>query len=57
MGSLSEKFKLDGNRSASIAVVLQTVRGIARWLAGFFTLTKEDRSKAGIYRGGQGRSG
>ena len=57
MGSLSEKFKLDGNRFASIAVVLQTVRGIARWLAGFFTLTKEDRSKAGIYRGGQGRSG
>jgi hypothetical protein len=26
-------------------------------LAGFFTLTEEERAKAGIYRGGEGRNG
>ena len=57
MDSLFDKYQLDGNRAASISVVLQTVRGFARWLVGFFIITEEDRSKAGIYRGGQGRGG
>ena len=45
----------DGNRSGSFLAVLRIVQVFARRLIGFFTLTEEDRLKAGIYRGGEGR--
>jgi hypothetical protein len=35
--------------------VSKTVRGIFRWLLGLVVLTDEERTKAGIYRGGEGR--
>jgi hypothetical protein len=34
-----------------------SVLDLARRLIGFFMLTDEDRRKAGIYRGGEGRDG
>ena len=34
---------------------MQTVKGFFRRLAGFFTLTEEERLQAGIQVGGQGR--
>jgi hypothetical protein len=34
---------------------LQTVRGFIRRLIEFFSFTEEDRRKAGIYVGGDGR--
>jgi hypothetical protein len=49
------KYKSDGTRSGLFLAGLQTVRSIARWLIGFFTLTEADRLKAGIYLGGEGR--
>ncbi|MGA2489799.1 MAG: hypothetical protein ABSF99_06375 [Anaerolineales bacterium] len=51
----SDKYKLYGNRSGPFLAVLQTVSGLVRRLTGFFMLTEEDRSKAGIYSGGEGR--
>jgi hypothetical protein len=50
----ADKYKSDGNRAGPFLAVLQTVRGIAGWLIGFFTLTEADRLKAGIYVGGKG---
>ena len=37
--------------------VWQTLRSFLSRLIGFFLLTKEERSKAGIYLGGEGRDG
>jgi hypothetical protein len=51
----ADKFKSDTNRLGPFSAVLQTGLGIVRWLIGFFTLTEEDRLKAGIYLGGEGR--
>ena len=45
----------DGNRADPFFAISQTVRGFVRRLIGIFTLTEEDRSKAGIYLGGEGR--
>jgi hypothetical protein len=42
-----------GNRP--FLTVLRTVSGLFRRLIGIFTLTEDDRSKAGIYLGGEGR--
>jgi hypothetical protein len=50
-----DKYKSDGNRSGSFLAVLRVVRGLVRRLNGIFILTEEDRSKAGIYLGGEGR--
>ncbi len=47
--------KSDGKRSGPFLAVLRTVQGFIRRLIGFFTLTEEERLKAGIYRGGGGR--
>jgi hypothetical protein len=43
------------NLLGPFSAVLLSVRGIARWLIRFFTLTKEDRLATGIYLGGDGR--
>jgi len=53
----SDQYISDGDRLGVLSVVWQTVLGIARRLAGFFVLTEEDRLKAGIYVGGEGRDG
>ncbi len=43
------KYKSDANRRSPFSAILHTAVGIARWLIGCFTLTEEDRLKAGIY--------
>jgi hypothetical protein len=48
MDRLSEKFKLDIDRQNPFSGVMMFARGILSWLIGFFTLTPEDRMKAGI---------
>jgi hypothetical protein len=48
MDRLSEKFKLDIDRQNPLSGVMMFARGILSWLIGFFTLTPEDRMKAGI---------
>ena len=50
-----DKYKSDCNRSGPFFGLSQTVRGLVRRLIGIFTFTEEDRSKAGIYLGGEGR--
>jgi hypothetical protein len=49
----ADKYKSDGNRSGPFLAVLQIVRGFVRWLAGLVILTDGDRTKAGIYFGGE----
>jgi hypothetical protein len=51
----TDKYKSDGNRASSFLAVSQAIRGIVRRLIGFFTLTEEERLKAGISVGGEGR--
>jgi hypothetical protein len=51
----ADKFKSDTNRLGPFSAILHTGLGIIRWLIGFVTLTEEDRLKAGIYLGGEGR--
>jgi hypothetical protein len=50
-----DKYQSEGNHSGFFLTVLRTVQGFARRLTGIFTLTEEERSKAGIFRGGEGR--
>jgi hypothetical protein len=51
----ADKYKSDENhRSGPFLAVSQTVRGIAKWLAGFFKVTEEDLAEAGIFLGGEG---
>ena len=47
----ADKYRSDLNRPGPFSVVLQTVRGFTKWLIGFFVLTEEEQSKAGIYVG------
>lgn len=51
----ADKYKLVINQPGHILAVLHTMLGIVRGLLGFFTLTEEERLKAGIYLGGEGR--
>ena len=53
----TDRSKSDGNQPGSFAAVWQTLKGFLGRLIGFFMLTKEERSKAGIYLGGEGRDG
>jgi hypothetical protein len=53
----ADKYKSDGNRAGPFLAVLQTVRGFVRWLSGLVILTDGDRTKAGIYFGGEGHDG
>jgi len=44
----------DTHRSGSFLAVTQQIRDIVKWLVGFFTVTEEDRLKAGIVLGTEG---
>ena len=55
MDSLAGKYKSDIKRPGPFSGVMRTAQGITRWLIGFFTFTKEERLKAGIYLKGEGR--
>jgi len=50
-----DKSKSGSKRPGPILAVMQAITGMVRWLVGFFTLTEENRLKAGIYVGGEGR--
>ena len=45
----------DNPRSGPFFAVSHTVGDIVQWLLRFFTITEEDRSKAGIYFSGEER--
>jgi hypothetical protein len=45
----ADKYKSDSKHSGLFLAVLHTLRGIVRGLIGFFTLTEEERLKAGVY--------
>jgi hypothetical protein len=47
----------EANRPDPLSAIFQTVRAIAKRLTGFFTLSEEERLRAGIYLGGEGRDG
>ncbi len=49
----TDKYRSDLNRPGSFSVVLQIVRDFTRRLIGFFALTEEEQSKAGIYVGSE----
>ena len=52
----ADKFKpYYGNRSGPFFAVLRSIQGLVRRMIGFFTLTEEEQSKAGICLGGEGR--
>jgi hypothetical protein len=51
----SDKNQSDGSRADPFFTLSQTVRGFVKRLIGIFTLTEEERLKAGIYLGGEGR--
>ncbi len=51
----ADKHKSDGYQSNPFFTVLQSVQGLFSRLIGLFILTDEERLKAGIYLGGEGR--
>jgi hypothetical protein len=50
-----EEVKPDVNQPGPLTIVLDTVRGVARRVIGFFQLTKEEQTQAGIDLSGEGR--
>ncbi len=50
-----DKYQSDGNQSNPFITLLRTVKNLFDRLTGIFTLTEEERLKAGIYLGGEGR--
>jgi hypothetical protein len=50
-----EKNKSESNCPGSFFTVLRIVQGLARRMMGIFALTEEEREKAGIFLGGEGR--
>lgn len=51
----ADKYNSNGNRPSPFLVVLHNLQDIVGWLIGFLTLTEEDRLKAGINFGDEGR--
>lgn len=51
----TDQYKPEDSPSGPFSAVSQVINSLFKWLTGFFTLSDEDRSKAGIYRGGEGR--
>jgi hypothetical protein len=52
----SDKYKPNyGARLGPFLAVLRTIGGLVRRPTRFFALSEEDRSKAGIFLGGEGR--
>jgi hypothetical protein len=52
----ADRSTADTNRPDPFSAVMQTVRGFIWRLIGFLMLSEEDKRKAGIYLGGQGRN-
>jgi hypothetical protein len=50
-----EETRTDVNRPDPFSTVLEVFRAVARKLTGFFILSKEERSQAGIDLSGEGR--
>jgi hypothetical protein len=55
MDNSVDKYKSDDYQPGSFPAVLQTLMSIVTWPIGFFILTEAEKSKAGIYSGGEGR--
>jgi hypothetical protein len=51
----SEKYTSDRSQKSPLIAVFRTIGNLVRRLKGFFVLSEEDRSKAGIFLGGEGR--
>jgi hypothetical protein len=51
----ADKYKSYGNQSNPFLAVMRTIQGFVMRLIEIFTLTEEERLKAGIYLGGEGR--
>jgi hypothetical protein len=53
MDTSADHYKSDKNQTGPFpSILIRTVLGAFRWLAGIFTLTEADRLQAGIYFGG-----
>jgi hypothetical protein len=50
-----EETRADINRPDPFLTVLEVFRAVVRKLTGFFVLSEEERSQAGIDLGGEGR--
>ena len=57
MGILTGKPSSNDNQTNPYLVIVHKLQGIGRWLNRLFTFSEEDRMKAGIYHGGEGRDG
>jgi hypothetical protein len=55
MDTSTDQYQSHVNRPDRFLAVLKTLLHIVEWPIGFFTLTDAERSKAGIYLGGEGR--
>jgi hypothetical protein len=55
MENSADQYETDENRRSPLFAVSQFFRGVVDRLAGFLKVTDEDLSKAGVYRGGEGR--
>lgn len=53
----TENFETMKTRPASFLVVVQTARNMYKKLVDFFTFTKEDLEKAGVYFNEEDRNG
>jgi hypothetical protein len=48
MDIFSDEYRSESSKSSGSTVVLQVAKGIISSLIGFFTLTEDDKSNAGI---------
>ena len=55
MATLENKNSTDAHGPVTFVAVLHVLQFMFSWLIKFFNLSDEDRSKAGIYLGGEGR--
>jgi hypothetical protein len=55
MNISADKYIPEGEQPVSFPALLQTIRNLLWRLTHLFVLTEEERSKAGIYLGGEGR--
>jgi hypothetical protein len=54
MDASTDQYKSDDNHlSSPFLAVAQTFMNLVNWLVRFFTITEEERSRAGIYFGGE----
>jgi hypothetical protein len=54
MDASTDQYKSDDNHlSSPFLAVAQTFKDLVNWLVRFFTITEEERSRAGIYFGGE----